>query len=147
MNIEQLNGSGQHVSVFVVTAVVALVVTGSSWFAIEQMNSYRKWRRRSPDTAYSGKTQFALVVRLAMLAYLVSDGLLLWMFRSGAWWRILINHRSQISTRSTRWGDRRYHSEALTAGEYVSKNITEGYPTSMHLARGGDVQWTKVEQD
>ena len=146
MNIEQLNGSGQHISVFITTAVVTLAVTGGSWFAIEQRNKYRKWRRRSPDATYSGKTQFALVVRLAMLAYLVSNGHLRWMLRSGVWWRILINHRSRISTRR---GSREYRNEELTAGEYVSKYSTNGPGTysRIRFARGVDVEWIDVEQE
>ena len=78
-----------------------------------------------------------------MLAYLVSDGHLRWMFRSGAWWRILINHRSQISTR-LRGGE--YHSQGLTAGEFVSKYTANGLQAACFV-RGENVQWTKVEQD
>ena len=84
MNIEQLNGNGQHLSVFITTAVITLAVTGGSWFFIEQINSYRKWRRRPSDILYNGKTQFALVVRLALLVYLVSNGYTQWMLKSGA---------------------------------------------------------------
>lgn len=146
MNIEQLNGSGQHVSVFITTAVAALAVTGGSWFAIEQTNLYRKWQKRSPDTTYSGKTQFALVVRLAMIAYLIWNGHSRWRLRSGVWWRILTNHRSRISTRR---GDQAYRNENLTAGEYVSKYSTKGQGTysRTRFARGVDVQWIKVEQE
>ena len=146
MNIEQLNGSGQHISVFITTAVVTLAVTGGSWFAIEQTNIYRKWRRRSPDTTYSGKTQFPLVVRLAMLAYLVSNGHLRWMLRSGVWWRLLINNTSRISTKR---GFREYRNQDLTAGEYVSMYSTKGQGiySRIHFARGLDVQWINVEQE
>ena len=145
MNIEQLNGSGQHVSVFIATAVGALAVTGGSWFVIEQTNSYRKWRRRSPDTTYSGKTQFALVVRLAMLAYLVSNGCSRWMLRSGLWWRILLNHGSQISTSR---GPRQRPNESLTAGEYVSKYSAkgQGLRSQDRFTRAVRVQWINVKQ-
>ena len=84
MNIEQLNGSGQRLSVFITTAVVTLAVTGGSWFLIEQVNSYRKWRKRRPDAPYDRETQFALVIRLAMLVFLISHGHSKWMWKSGA---------------------------------------------------------------
>ena len=115
MNIEQLNGNGQHVRVFIITAIVALAVTGGSWFAIEQVNSYRKWRKAGMKEQYDKKTQFSLAVRLALIGYLVSHWHTLWMFKSGAWWRIIVNHRSQLADPYVK--DR----ESLTAGEYVSK--------------------------
>lgn len=117
MNIEQLNGSGQHLSVFITTAVITLAVTGGSWFFTEQVNSYRKWRRRRSDVLHNGKTQFASVVRPALLVYLVSNGHTQWMWKSGAWWRILMNHRSLLlcSVRYPR------DDGCMTAGEYVSK--------------------------
>lgn len=120
MNLEQLNGSGQPLRVFIITAVVTLAVTGGSWFAIEQANSYLKWRKRSPDEPYDGKTQFTLAVRLALLTTFVSIGCTSWMFKSGAWWRILINHRSQIISR---YGPPLGKSDKgpLNAGEYASK--------------------------
>lgn len=123
MNIEQLNGSGQRLSVFITTAVVTLAVTGGSWFVIEQVNSYRKWRKRSFDTPYNGKTQFALVVRVAMLIYLISNWHTQWMLKSGAWWRILLNRKSLLQSHYKPWG----LDDRLTAGEYVSKYSTGGF--------------------
>ncbi len=117
MNIEQLNKSGQNLSVFIITAVLTLVVTGGSWFLIEQTNSYRKWRRRSPKQQYDGKTQFSLAVRLALIAWLVSNGHTHWMFKSGAWWRIAIDRKSRIEGLSVLEED----DGRLTASEYVSK--------------------------
>lgn len=117
MNLQQLNGSGQHLWVFIITAVITLAVTGCSWFVIEQVNSYLKWRKRSPDEPYDGNTKFILAVRLALLIQLVSDGHTSWMFKSGAWWRILTNPNSRlISTDGPREDNGR-----LNAGEYMSK--------------------------
>lgn len=42
MNIQQLNGSGQSVWVFVVTAVVALLITAGTWYLSEATNTYRR---------------------------------------------------------------------------------------------------------
>ena len=84
MNLEQLNGSGQHLRVFIITAVILLAVTGGSWFVIEQTNSYLKWQKRSLNETYDGQTPFALAVRLALLLWLVSKGHTYRMFTSGA---------------------------------------------------------------
>ena len=120
MNIEQLNGNGQHVWVFVLTAVVALIITGGSWYVIEQINSYRKWRRRSTEQQYDGNTHFSLAVRLAMIALLLLKGHTRWMFKSGAWWRLIVDHRSRFVSRYD------LGKGSLTAGEYVSKHIRSG---------------------
>ena len=133
MNIEQLNGSGQRLSVFITTAVVTLAVTGGSWFVIEQVNSYRKWRRRRrSDVLGNGKTQFALVVRLAMLVYLASRGYTQWMWKSGAWWRILLNHRSFYKLRDENFLQ---IDEHLTAAEYVSKYSMNWYYSRLFFLR------------
>ena len=120
MNIEQLNGNGQHVRVFIFTAVVALIITGGSWFVIEQVNSFRKWRRRSTEEQYDGNTHFSLAVRLAMIALLLSKGHTRWMLESGAWWRVVIDHRSRFVGRYDNG------KGSLTAGEFVSKHIRSG---------------------
>ena len=130
MNIEQLNGNGQHVWVFVLTAVVALTITGGSWYVIEQMNSYRKWQRRSTEQQYDGDTQFSLVVRFAMIALLLSKGHTRWMFQSGAWWRLITDHRSRYV------GFYDQGKGSLTAGEYVSKHIRSGT-----YQRGSVTRW------
>ena len=145
MNIEQLNGSGQQIRVFFITAVIALAVTGGSWFAIEQTNIYRKWRRRTFDTPYGGKTQFALIVRLAMLAGLIWHGHSRWMLRTGVGWRLLTNHRSRILTKFAS-----KESEVLNAGEYVSKWTAKRWrvPKSGYgLGVYGNVQWIDVEEE
>lgn len=136
MNIEQLNGSGQRLSVFITTAVVTLAVTGGSWFVIEQVNSYRKWRKRRSDAPYNGKTQFALVVRVAMLVFLISNGYTQWMLKSGAWWRILLNLKSLLQFHYDPWDS----GERLTAGEYVSKYSTRGLYNTYHFF-SSNIEW------
>lgn len=94
-----------------------LAVTGGLWSVIEQVNGYFKWRKSGPDQPYNGKTQFALSVRLALLLCLVSNGRTNWMYRTGAWWRILTIHRSRIVSLYIPRGD----NGRLNAGEHVSK--------------------------
>lgn len=140
MNLEQLNGSGQHLSVFITTAVVALAVTRGSWFSIEQVNSYRKWRNRGHEEQYDGNTQFALSVRLAMLAFLVSNWDSLWVFKSGAWWRILVNNRSRVYNE---WIFPEEDRGRWNTGELVSKYGRES-PNWLFFPR---TQWRNPTED
>ena len=136
MNLEQLNGSGQHLWVFIITAVITLSITGCSWFVIEQINSYFKWRKRSSDEPYDGNTQFTLAVRLALLVFVSSQGNFFGMFKSGVWWRILTNDDSRILGT--------YGPRGVNAGEYVSK--CGKAPWSEHLSNSNHwegVQWKK----
>ena len=148
MNLKQLNGSGQPLRVFVITAVVTLAFTGGSWFVIEQVNSYLKWRKRRPDEPYNGETQFTLAVRLAILATLLSIGCTSWMFETGAWWRILINHRSRIITR---YAPPIIVSEKgpLNAGEYASrysqKKVRMEWEDVPFYPEG--IEWTSARDD
>ena len=141
MNIEQLNGSRQHLSVFITTAVITLAITGGSSFVIEQVNSYCKWRKRRSDTRYNGKTQFALVVRLALLIYLVSNGYSQWMLNSGAWWRILMNHRPFLKSAFDHLGN----DGRLTAGEYVSKYSITAFASFTFFDVDKVIQWIGEE--
>ena len=147
MNIEQLNGNGQHVQVFIFTAMVALTVTGGSWFVIEQANSFRKWRRRSTEEQYDGNTHFSLAVRLAMIALLVSKGHMRWMFKSGAWWRLITDHRSRLIGRYD------HLKGTLTAGEYVSKHIRsqrrqpgDGFKSPFFLGQTHYYRWKRAPE-
>lgn len=145
MNIEQLNGNGQHIRVFIITAVVALAITGASWFVIEQVKSYRKWRRSDQEQS-NRKTQFSLSVRFALITFLFSHRHTRWMFKSGAWWRLIVNHGSRLSNSyETRDG-------TFTAGEYVSMNIKECRDkvkdpyANFYLMTAGECRWTSARE-
>ena len=147
MNLEQLNGNGQQVWVFIVTALVALTITGGSWFVIEQINNIRNWQRRSAEEQYDGSTHFSLAVRLAMIALLYSKGHSRWMFKSGAWWRLIIDHRSRfIGLYDNRKG-------SLTAGEFVSKYIRSGtwerglVTGPAFKTKRGNFHWTSASEE
>ena len=144
MNLEQLNGSGQHLQVFIVTAVILLAVTGTSWFIIEQTNSYRKWHQRSLDETYDGQTQFAIAVRLALLFWLVSQGYTSWMFASGVWWRIVTNHKSRMVFSKGSYFEGEFDGR-LNACEVFSKLQREGRSLSFKKLEG--MGWTSVESE
>lgn len=101
MNIKQLNGNGQNLWVFFTTVVVALVITGGSWLSFnrfvkgEAVAWYKEratTKRLSDETEY--KREYGLLLRMAMLAWLVRHGYKAWMWHSGAWIAILINSKA-----------------------------------------------------
>ncbi|KAI4178271.1 MAG: hypothetical protein LQ346_007503 [Caloplaca aetnensis] len=68
MNLEQLNASGQQLRVFFVTAISALLVTGSVWFCIDQVNDWFTWR--DGQTRSRTRTKFSLAVRSLEITHL-----------------------------------------------------------------------------
>ena len=91
MNIQQLNQSGQNIWVFIVTGVLALLITGVSWFCVEVITSYKEWPRKG-ITGDSRRNK-SLAFRLALLVWLVKNGHTTWMWLSGAWLCILSNDK------------------------------------------------------
>ena len=91
MNLQQLNHSGQNLWVFVLTGVVALLVTGMAWLCVEVITNYKGWpRERSTEDS---RRNNRLVFRLALLVWLVKNGYTTWMWRSGACLCILSNDK------------------------------------------------------
>ena len=110
MNLSELNGSGKELWVFLVTAIIAVLIAGTSWFLLEEGNNYRVWKmRRVPDT----RTRFTVGARLAMLAWLWRKGHTKWAWKSDAWWRVLTDSASRLSEPE--------EASRLTACEYVSR--------------------------
>ncbi|KAL8919488.1 MAG: hypothetical protein Q9208_006773 [Pyrenodesmia sp. 3 TL-2023] len=98
MNLQQLNGSGQTVTDFVVTALLALIITGGTWYVAEVVNVYRTWyRKRREDGRLRMKDQpfplprYSLAERIFMITWLLRDHRGRWMWRSGAFSKILFN--------------------------------------------------------
>lgn len=125
MNLQQLNGSGKSAGYFVGTAIIALIITGGSWWLTEQWSSLRAWRKRDPGS-YKGPVTFksyarsapnySILVRAAMLTWLVARGHSSWMVHSGAGWCTLINSRRVSMLSGT-------EREGLFAGDYLSRFI------------------------
>ncbi|KAF6218137.1 hypothetical protein HO133_006096 [Letharia lupina] len=100
MNIQQLNHNGQNLWVFFVTAVVALLVTGGSWVCSKKAMAWYK-ERAAVSRAYAkkeGKQEYGLLLRMAMLVWLVRNGHTAWMWKSGAWLAILMNSKTPGET-------------------------------------------------
>ncbi|KAL8851794.1 MAG: hypothetical protein Q9221_003308 [Calogaya cf. arnoldii] len=119
MNLQQLNGSGQTVWVFVVTAVIALLITAGTWYVSETANSYRGWHRRRAEywdrvmiNLNVKQPDFNVAERAAMIVWLLNNQYFLWMRSTGAWWKIVLN-----SSRPFTDGD----GGRRSAGELVSR--------------------------
>lgn len=100
MNIKQLNHSGQSLWVFFVTAVVALLVTGGSWACSKSGYKAMAWykERAAVSRAYAKKgekQEYGLLLRMAMLVWLVRNGHTAWMWKSGAWLAIPMNSKTR----------------------------------------------------
>ena len=115
MNLSELNGSGKELWVFLTTAIIALLIAGTSWFLLEEGNNFRNWqRKRIPDTRTRfTRTRFTFGARLAMLAWLWRTGHTKWAWKSDAWWRVLTDSASKLSKPE--------EARGLTACEYVSR--------------------------
>ena len=124
MNIEQLNGSGQQIWVFFTTAVAALLITGGSWLCSNRLTTHKAvlWYK---DRAAAKKAldeeresrEYGLLFRLAMLVWLVRNGHMLWMWKSGAGAAILTNNNAVMKRGSIL---NPHHTPARSACDYVS---------------------------
>ena len=122
MNIQQLNGSGQQVWVFVTTAVAALLITGGSWLCSSLANhTAMVWykERAAGKKALNEERksrEYGLLLRIAMLLWLARNGHTLWMWKSGAWAAILTNN-DVTKTRSATFIAK---YQPMSACDYVS---------------------------
>lgn len=76
MNLQQLNQSGRNIWSFLVTALVSLLVTGFTWFCIEQYNSVADWKRKRKEKErpwLRGEAKHSIVIRVGILFGLMRD--------------------------------------------------------------------------
>lgn len=136
MNIQQLNQNGQNIWVFVTTAAVALLVTGGSWACSKSAYKARAWykERVALTSAMDGKvvkTEYDLLLRIAMLLWLVRTGHGVWTWKTGAWLAILMN--SSVLGEQTAWP----WVEAR-ACDYVAKYGPTSTKYGTRIEYGGD---------
>lgn len=115
MNLQQLNHNGQNVWVFVGTACVALIVTGLTWLFIEIRATLITWQEsRMPFASFTPREEkgYPLMTRLAMLAFLVRHGYVIWTWKTNAWLGILTNGNYSRPL---------YHLDGLNLCDYVKK--------------------------
>lgn len=124
MNLQQLNGSGQSLVDFVLTALLALIITGWTWYAIEVFNGYRIWQegRGQQPTGKEPSPNYSVAERIGMIVWLVRNGHGSWTRTTGAWWRISLNNSKPFGAN----GD-----SEMPAGDLVSKYSTNGQGKSL----------------
>ena len=154
MNIQQLNGNGQNLWVFFTTAVVALVITGGSWlcsnhFAKRKAEAVAWYKERAAAKRLNDKTEHesehSLLLRMAMLVWLVRNGHKAWMWHSGAWLAILINSKAPRK-KSPGFYLSRENSDLPACG-YVSRYSKPGrYQDIRFLVKSGtaNVTWSPL---
>ena len=99
MNIQQINSSGHNIGIFVITAILALLVTGASWFMSQKANEYEAWQHsRGGCQSSKGPSEIGYTrkARLFMLVWLARNGHTMWAWRSRAWWRIATDSNSRL---------------------------------------------------
>ena len=134
MNIQQLNGSGQQIWVFFITAVAALLITGGSWLYSSYLATHKAilWYKERAAAKKSlneerKSGEYGLLLRIAMLIWLGRNGHTLWMWRSGAWAAILTNNETQMNQKPDSW---MYEEPNRSACDYVSTFSSPSKPSS-----------------
>ena len=100
MNLQQLNNSGKHIWVFLITAIVALFLTFFIWMLVEHFEKLVCWRKQISAIASNNEPwpqrgkDYSLLIRLNILILLLQMGFHRWAWHSGAWLRILTNDRT-----------------------------------------------------
>ena len=128
MNIQQLNRSGQPMSVFLATALALLLMTGGSWLCSTRLATHKAvtWykERAAANKAFNetGNSQeYGLLLRLTMLVWLVRNGHSYWMWRSGAWGAILTD------SKTGRAQPDRYRTACEYVSEFSSPELQRAY--------------------
>ena len=144
MNIHQLNQSGQSFWVFLITALVAMLVTVSAWYSTAQVNSYRKWHEVNVENG-EGPTpeqaSLSFMMRINMLIWMSLSSYKYWMIKKGIWWRLLTNISSRMCNCN------KSNCEGWTTVEVVlylstSRRPIEGYPRRRFCVLGkNDNDW------
>ena len=124
MNIQQLNESGQQIWVFFTTAVAALLITGGSWLCFNRLATHTAmiWYKERAEAKKAlneerKSREYGLLLRIAMLVWLVRNGHTLWMLKSGAGAAVLTNNNTVINRT---WASRLNREPAMSACDYVS---------------------------
>ena len=141
MNIKQINGTGHHISTFVLTAVVALMITWITWYVAEAMHDIRDLKAKrisNPDPAGTG---FSLPLRLSFLVWLFGSGHGRWASNSGATRQILTNSNNFLDQRFNRYAQHDFTASQSprTACDYVKRAIILHESREMFPPGGFDI--------
>ena len=123
MNLQQLNGSGRSLADFVLTALLALIITGGAWYVIEVLNEYRKWQedRNQQWSRKEPSFNHSVAERIGMIVWLLRSGHWSWMRETGAWWRIFFNNGRPLKRYSGALTEYSGYPEMMLLGDLVSR--------------------------
>lgn len=76
--------------------MVALLVTGLTWYLIDEINKVRVILRKIDNDHLDGSPEYSLAFRVFMLWWLVLNGNLSWSWKTRAWSQILGNSNSEF---------------------------------------------------
>ena len=121
MNLQQLNHSGTSMGVFLGTAGILFLVTGILWLFLEGLQNARVFvsqfeEERQPEFPYST----SVILRLYLIWRLSTNGLFVWMIRTGAGWCILTNSSTGFRSPGGAWVS---DLEDFRATAYVLKQM------------------------
>ena len=148
MNIQQLNQNGQNIWVFFTTAIVALVLTGGSWLCSKLTYEAIAWYKERASAKEANdeeekRREYGLLLRMAMLIWLVRNGYKTWMWRSGGWLAILLDSKARGV--STTWeGGKRAQPRAC---DYVSQFSQRNEKNKHYFFNSErDVTWSPLSE-
>ena len=90
MNLQQLNGSGRSLNIFILTAFVALGITVTVWWLMEESRNFQKWRSEIEKPLKEEKSvqvqcaTCTIFVRMYVLQWICRNHLLKPMLLAGA---------------------------------------------------------------
>lgn len=97
INLQQLNQSGQQLWGFIVTMLIAMLVTAGIWYCIDEVNGIRRWKGEVPkkkEKRFLGPgKEYRTGARLTMLYHLWRRGHFFRMFHANVWLRVLVSNR------------------------------------------------------
>ena len=97
MNVQQINENGHNIGVVAASAVVAFLITGSTWSLIVEANRYKPWYLTAfRDLRPNKAVRPTFEERVFMLVWLIQKRHWRWTVSTGAWWRILIDSKSRM---------------------------------------------------
>lgn len=157
MNIQQLNQSGQQIQAFIITALVSTAIAGMIWLVVTRINHAREWLCTGEETRNeNGLPSYNIEIRLVMLYFFMfhsdrkqryypqNPAARRWVFRSNAWFYILLNSPAYCiwpSTGSIPGFDGSENLTKLAAGHVGACCVRSGIKWHPRLE---DMKWDRL---
>ena len=146
MNLQQLNGSGKSIGVFLGTVAILLFVTGMTWLAFQGIQDALMLVRQSEEEKrLVSCLNPSIFLRLGLIWLLCRNGLFVWMIRTGAGWCLLTNSSKGFCSKDSSLS----HKNGMTASQFViwiAPHIRDWRHT-VNLTKGGWLSRHKENRD